>query len=237
MRRHMLLAAAAYRAAGGATDPLPETAINFNGTTQYLTIGSPSAVLDPSADYTVMLFVRPNAITSYQGVFSIFSTDTQNSDGLYLDDSGHLYVERRINGSDVHGVGTNPVTAAAWNCVTLMRRSDALEGYKGNVLEATVTQSGNFAAAATTMVLATTYDHSGGLAGGVFAMKAWSAALSTAQLASEAAQILPVRMTNLWGNYVLSGPSDLVEREARHAAWTATGTPNTVAAPALPWAA
>jgi hypothetical protein len=158
-------------------------------------------VLNFNQPYTLMAWIRPVASIIHSIWLGLQVSNWVNSD-YYRRPNGAAYSQLSVyqGGGGTSIAGSN-FKAADWNHFAMVRESDTvLKGYQDGVLDITASHS-------TVSGRAVSNDLSFGdfyndanvrFDGRVMAIKAWTVALTAAQVAAELPTIRPQRLDNIW---------------------------------------
>lgn len=210
---------------------MPVGATYNDGTARYYTRSSP---FSHNAPYTMSCWVRREAgLTDYHHYMHVggaFAYD-ENSDFVGLDADGVTLRAGCAGGASYSFPTAGTLTAGQWYLVQMVRESTtSLKIYLDGTLSMTLTNDVTARAASTTIAL-TNYN-SFPCRGDVAAVKAWAFQLTTAELAAEGLQYLPVT-AGAWGVWpIADGPHDY-SGNRRHL--TTVGTLVYAAGPPIPW--
>lgn len=232
-RRSLLLAASRFAVTASASESVPTTALSFNGTNAYAVTPSGTA-FDMNANYTIACYMKPGALVQKGMLWVVGSADGLNYDTLLVrPTTGLLEFQCVMNDAEVLNTsfGTGDGTLLnAWTKIVLTRSGSTIKVYAGTsdfgtntavVTGRAASQRVGVGAFAMGTPVDTNY------LGAIMGLNIWSAALTDTQVAAENGHLRPVRTTALWGSYMLSSPSDLVEHTAARSAFVASGSVGT----------
>jgi len=200
-------------------------------------------LLNYNQPYTVMAWVRFNATpTTWTGILSLnVDSASTNYDYIGCGNTGEWYIEQ-AGGTAGSASGSNPV-GATWYHIAIVRNS-AGSGvwalYVNGVLNASVTVNPTGRAAVTRNEFgAFTSVNIDSFNGRVYAIKAWSAALSVNEILNEMNFIRPSRFENLYGFWpTFPGATErLADYGGNVRNWTAGGTLTDEDPPPVSWGA
>lgn len=174
-------------------------AVRFDSaTTDALRVSS--GILDYNAAYTIMAWVYPvsNPAADMQP-FSI-AVGGSNLDQLRTGSAATSWSVRSLVGGTAVASGTATVSYATWQHLAMVRTDASnLYLYKDGVQSTASTQAVGARSAAIQLDIGNGRAGTTPLNGRVYAIKAWTVALSTAEILQEMRSVRPVRLANLWG--------------------------------------
>lgn len=237
-RRSFLLAAAGFTQSTGGLGAPPTTAFYGDNSVKL----ELAEAVDFRSNYTMSgwFWLDSQGLAGYEYILFNIRAPSSNIDDISVNGTPFVWNLFCQDGgvTAINATSAGSPTRDAWNHIGLVKSADTLTLY----INQTSVASGTVARVAgdpapTNMRLGSWNGETGPMFGATFDLKFWTAALSVAELTSEAAQLLPARAANHWGTYILSSGADLAEKNALRASWTLTGTPSTIACPTLPWTA
>lgn len=201
-----------------------------------------TGVLDDNAPYTWMGWFYPTVNTNFEEYLLIENAagSTQNIDAFQRQGTtGQYNLVAYVSGTPTNVQG-GTITNNQWVHLTMVRESvTVLKGYADGVLVATVTTG--TVAGRTAAALMGLGDVHGGIPfyGRVAGQKAWSVALTAAEIAREVETLRPIRTTSLYGVWPMFQGSNnrLVDYSGNTRLWTAAGTFTDEDQPPVPWGA
>lgn len=211
---------------------VPTTALSFDGTSAY--VETPAAtVFDINSDYTVIGYVNPTD-AGHKAVIWSAGSGAANYDALLVR-TGQTNLEWQTLVADTEVLSKSCAFAGfgVWQQVAIRRSGNTIAPFVDGALAVTA-WVGDITGRAAASRLALGAQSLGAVpdsfyAGATLGLKVWSAALSDAEIAAEVGHLLPVRTADVWGSYILSGPTDLAEVDAAQSAFVGAGTLSTVA--------
>jgi hypothetical protein len=118
--------------------------IKFNGSTQYLTLGSNTGFAYATGDFTIECWVRVNSVGTLQYIIDqrASATPTSITPTIYLETTGILYYY--VNGA-IRITGTTTLIANTWYAVSICRNSGSTRLFVNGVQEgSTYSDSNNY---------------------------------------------------------------------------------------------
>lgn len=215
-------------------------AIRFDTSGEGLT--RTSGQLNFNADYTIAGWFRMVTDTNdFTTLIAMFGSGADDYDGLETDADG-TSLNVISNRTTVHvSAAVATLATSTWVYVALTRSGSTVAGY-------VITEAGSVSTASVTRATGGTVasnrigqwsDGSELFNGRVAALKAWSVALTQAELLNEMWSIVPRSLTSLWGFWpCFSVAADrLLDYSGNGRSWTAAGTLSDEDPPAIGWGA
>lgn len=208
-------------------------AIRFDATNEY--VYREASVFDWNSAYTMFVRVYHVGLEGrQQEIFGIYDSDT-GYEYLIANASDQIWLVLD-GGSGGYGEATTVADYATgvWTDYCLVRSSaTALDLYINGTLALSVTASVSGRGTATGFIFGGT---TGWLNGRITTAIIWSTALSSGEIATQRASgPAVVQRANLWGEWYLTGVSDLADRSGNGRDLIADGGLTTEAGPALFW--
>jgi hypothetical protein len=187
--------------------------------------------------FWLYMAVDQNAITVPCALFR----DTGNVDDIRTGADGTLLGIRARSGGSGGAVTGTDISTATWYHLAMVRESaTALKLYLNGVLDATATQDITGRSAVTRMEIgAESSSDSNPFNGRIAAIKAWSTALTLAEVVNEIPTILPRKFSNLYGWWpCFPGATErLRDYSGNGRSWTESGTLSDEDPPRISWGA
>jgi hypothetical protein len=159
-----------------------------------------SGLLDYNAAYTIMAWVYPVSNPSADMQPFSIAVDGSNLDQMRTGSGATSWSVRSIVGGSAVATGTTSVDYTTWQHLAMVR-TDSSNVYlwkDGNQSTAS-NQAAGGRSAATQLDVGNGRGGTTPMNGRMYAVKAWTVALSAAEIAQEMRSVRPVRLANLWG--------------------------------------
>lgn len=202
-----------------------------------------SDLINYNSAYTWMAWVYlVSDLNDYGSIFGLNTNDNtgqDNEDWLGLDLDGTTLQVYVNNGGTHTSVNGTSLSTGTWYNITLVREStSSIKAYLNGVLDITNTTSVTGRTAATRMESGAIYStNEVRLNGRVAAIKAWSKALTQAQIQNEMYSVLPHDFNSVYGFYpTFPGATErLADYSGNGRNWTAGGTLTDEDSPPIVW--
>lgn len=196
-----------------------------------------SSLLNHNQPYTWMGWYYTVSKTEWGTNLLAWAGNYQNQDALQRSSLADYYTLEVWNGGAGSGLTGPTIPLGTWQHLAMVRESATVcKLYVDGVYIGTNTRDITGRTAATEMRVA---QPSWTLDARVAAMKAWSVALTAAEIAREVETIRPIRTTNLHGVWPMFHGSNnrFVDYSGNARLWTAAGTLTDEDQPPVPWGA
>lgn len=206
-------------------------AIQFASASDYLTLTS--SLLNYNSAYTLMAFVRFNALSTFDSIFCLSDGTANNRDLLMLDTTTGttLALRSSTGGSQTTSTDTTTLTTGTWYHLTIVRTSTTnLTLYING--ESAVSNSRDVSSRASVSQMRVGVDQSASNSAAIDVAyaKAWATNLSAGEIAAEQSSVTAVKSSPY---AVWSFISNANDSSGNGHNWTVSGTPTYVSGPAF----
>lgn len=197
-----------------------------------------SGIIDYNANYTFAFWIIFNQLTTFDSMVGISDGSSNNRDLLLLDTTAGTTLATRVNvgGAQTTQAGSTTLSTGVWYYVALVRDAqNALKVYLNGNLEGTNTRSTSGRAASSQMRFGVDQGAGNPINASLAHMKAWSTAMTVAQLTNERMLIRPVWSASIYGWWPILLTNRGVDFSGQAHDWTENGTIGDVANPNITW--